>query len=83
MTTAIQLLTQLSKLVLKHPDATIYAETDHSQLPEEKNSVHLALVSEASYQLHDGIDLHYVTDITQDYIQSLEDQGYKYVIIIG
>lgn len=83
MMTATELLMQLSEFVLKHPDAPIYAETDYGQVPETKYSVHLALVNEVSYHLHENIDLYYVTDITQDYIQSLEDQGYKYIIIIG
>lgn len=46
MTTATELLIQLSELVLKHPDASIYVQADHGQTPERKGDAQLALVSE-------------------------------------
>lgn len=83
MITAVQLLMQLSQLVLKHPDASIYVQADHGQTPERKGDAQLALVSEESYYLHDDIEIYYINDIDEDTIKSLEDEGYKYVIIIG
>ena len=83
MTTATELLIQLSELVLKHPDVSIYISADHGQTPERKGDAQLALVSEQSYYLHDDIEIYYVSDVDEDTIKSLEDEGYEYVIIIG